>query len=285
MSELSISRLQIEHLQNSLGIGTSTPRLSWQVETSLKNWQQTAYQVACFNADGSLREQTDRIESNQSVLVAWACAPLQSREQVSIKVRLWGTDESKSTWSEPLTIETGLLTSDDWLAQFITPSGDEDTSISNPCPYLRREFELQGEIKSARLYFSALGVYEVYLNGEVVGDHVLAPGWTVYDQRLRYQTFDVTTQMQSGQNAIGAILGDGWFRGRLGFEGGRRNIWGDKLALLAQLEIQYADGSTQHIISDENWHANTGAILTSSIYDGETYDARLEPSGWANAGI
>jgi alpha-L-rhamnosidase len=108
---------------------------------------------------------------------------------------------------------------------------------------LRREFTVRPGVKAARLYITALGLYEAQINGVVVGDHVLAPGWTVYDARLRYQTFDVTALLQEGPNAIGAILGDGWFRGRIGFGGGRRNIYGERLALLAQLEIEYADGS------------------------------------------
>src|SRR6185295_7318792 len=127
-------------------------------------------------------------------------------------------------------------------------------------------------------------VYEAQLNGTTIGDHVLAPGWTSYSHRLRYQTFDVTEMLREGANTLGAMLGDGWYRGRLAFGGGRRNIYGDRLALLAQLEIQYADGTTARISTDETWRAATGPILASDIYDGETYDARLERSGWAAPG-
>lgn len=281
---ITVTRLQIEHLQETLGIGNATPRLSWQIETDVKNWFQHAYEIECHTADGTLYGQTGRVESGQSVLVDWAFEPLTSRTQVSVKVRVWGTDGSQSEWSDPVTLETGLLTVDDWQAQFITLDWDEDTSQSNSSPYLRREFDVRSGVKSARLYISALGVYEAQINGAVVGDHVLAPGWTVYDQHLRYQTFDVTDMLSEGKNVIGAILGDGWFRGRLGFNGGRRNIYGEKLGLLARLEITYTDGSTETIISDENWQATTGAILSNSIYDGESYDARLEMVNWATAG-
>ncbi len=130
---------------------------------------------------------------------------------------------------------------------------------------------------------TSLGVYEAQINGAVVGDHVLAPGWTSYDHRLRYQTFDVSGLLVEGRNAIGAILGDGWYRGRLGFRGGRRNIYGDRLALLAQLEIEYEDGTAERIVTDESWRAATGPILASDIYDGETYDARLARDGWSAA--
>jgi alpha-L-rhamnosidase len=136
----------------------------------------------------------------------------------------------------------------------------------------------------ARLYMTALGVYEMQLNGVTVGDHVLDPGWTSYHHRLRYQTFDVTSLLHEGRNAIGAILGDGWYRGRFGFDGGRRNIYGDRLALLAQLEITYANGTMEQIVTDETWRAARGPILASDIYDGETYDARRELPGWLSAG-
>lgn len=282
-----ITRLQIEHLREILGIGTASPRLSWMIETSAQNWQQTGYEIEYYRADGQLRGQTGRVESSQSVLMEWPFEPLQSREQVSLHVRVWGVDGSESSWSEPVTVETGLLHADDWTARFISPAVEEDTSKSNPAPYLRREFELRSGIKSARLYITALGVYEAQINGKRIGDQVLAPGWTVYDQRLRYQTFDVTKLLQPGHNAIGAILTDGWYRGRLGFGEGKRNIWGKHLALLAQLEIQYADGSSERIITDDTqaWRAATGAILMSSIYDGETYDAQLEHLGWTESGF
>lgn len=284
-SETTISRLQVEHLRETLGIGFARPRLSWQVESAAPNWRQAAYAIECLSADGHVHQDTGRIESEQSILVNWPFAPLQSRERVSLRVKVWGQDGSESAWSQPLVVETGLLDPADWSAHFITPDWEEDVTRSNPAPYLRREFTLRGEIQSARLYITALGLYEAEINGQVVGDHVFAPGWTVYNERLRYQTFDVTDLLKPGRNAIGAVLGDGWFRGRLGFGGGRRNIYGERLALLAQLEVRYVDGSSERIVSDESWRAATGPILLNSIYDGETYDARLEKPGWSMPGF
>ncbi len=269
--------LQVEHLRETLGIGLARPRLSWTIETSIPNWRQSACEIECRGA-------TCRVESAQSVLVDWPFAPLTSREQVSVRARVWGVDGSASDWSEPVSLETGLLAESDWSARFISPDWDEDTTKSNPAPYLRREFELKSEIQSARLYLTALGLYEAELNGQVVGDQVFSPGWTVYDERLRCQAFDVTAQLKPGKNALGAILGDGWFRGRIGFGGGQRNSYGKSLALLAQLEVTYRDGSTERIVTDENWRAATGPILLSGIYDGETYDARLEKPGWSMPG-
>ena len=284
-NNITISQLQIEHLRETLGVGSALPRLSWQVDANFPNWQQSAYEIECLSANGQPRGRTGKIASAQSILNEWPFTPLASREQVSLRVRVWGVDGSESGWSEPASVEVALLHADDWSACFISPDWDEDTTKSNPAPYLRREFDLRAGIKSARLYLTSLGLYEAEINGQVVGDQVFSPGWTVYDQRLRYQTYDVTGMLQPGRNALGAILGDGWFRGRIGFGGGQRNFYGSRLALLAQLEIRYDDGSSERIVTDQNWRAATGPIRLSGIYDGETYDARLERPGWSKPGF
>jgi alpha-L-rhamnosidase len=199
-------------------------------------------------------------------------------------VRVQGNDGQESAWSELYTVEAGLFSALDWSAHFVTPDRDEDTTRPQPGPLLRREFDARAGVRKARLYITALGVYEAQINGVTVGDHVLDPGWTSYNHRLCYQTFDVTVLVREGRNAIGAMLGDGWYRGRLGFNGGQRNIYGERLALLAQLEIEYADGMTERIVTDETWCAAPGPILSSDLYDGETYDARLERPGWSLPG-
>ena len=280
-------KVRIEHLREAFGIGMAQPRLSWIVEAESQGWRQSAYEIEVHDVDGKLRESSERIESDQSVLVAWPFTPLASRERITVRVRVWDMDEQASAWSEPIPIEVGLLQTGDWTARFITPNWDEDISQPQPAPFLRREFELRAGIRSARLYITSLGLYEAEINGNPVGDHVFSPGWTAYDQHLRYQTLDVTGMLHEGQNAIGAILGDGWFRGRIGFGGGQRNIYGRHLALLAQLEVQYEDGSSERIITDDaqGWRAAKGPILVNSIYDGETYDAKLEHSGWSLPGF
>ncbi|MCB0008579.1 MAG: family 78 glycoside hydrolase catalytic domain [Anaerolineales bacterium] len=285
VNEVVVSRLKIEHLRETLGVGVPSPRLSWQVKTEAQNWQQVAYEIIRPGRNGPMHESSGRIESGQSRFVPWPFEPLVSRQRISLKVRVWGNDGSESAWSDPLRVEMGLLAPDDWSAQFITPAWAEDTSQANPAPYLRHEFSLRDTPVSARLYITALGVYEAEINGRRVGDQLLAPGWTVYDKRLRYQTFDVTEVLSAGTNAIGAIVADGWYRGRFGFAGGRRNIWGDRLALLAQLEVTYADGSSERIITDGSWQATTGPIQMACLYDGERYDARLEQPGWSKPGF
>ena len=282
-TNVTVTRLRFEQTRQPLGIGVERPRLSWITETSIPGWRQAAYEMESY-ADGQLRAETGRIDSDQSVLVAWPFAPLASARRVSVRVRVFGADGSASDWSELAAVETGLLHPSDWTAHFIRPDWDEDSSVPQPVPLLRRQFVIDQPVLRARLYVTALGVYEAYLNGQRVGDHLLDPGWTSYHHRLIYSTFDVGDLLRQGTNALGAMLGEGWFTGRLGFGGGRRNLYGARTALLAQLTITYADGSTTHIVSDETWRAATGPILRSELYDGEVYDARLEKDGWANPG-
>ena len=188
-----------------------------------------------------------------------------------------------SDWSKPARWEMGLLEPADWKAKWITPNLDEVETKSNPSPMLRSEFSVKKKVERARLYATAMGLYELSLNGKRVGDQYFTPGWTAYDFRYQYQTYDVTSILKNGENCIGARLGDGWFRGRLAW-GTMRNSYGKKLALLAQLVITYTNGTQEIVGTDDKWKAATGAILESDIYNGETYDARLERTGWNEAG-
>jgi alpha-L-rhamnosidase len=179
----------------------------------------------------------------------------------------------------------GLLESSDWKASWITPNLVEDETKSNPAPLLRKEFTVnpKKKIERARLYASAMGLYEMELNGKRVGDQYFTPGWTAYDFRFQYQTYDVTDQLKSGLNCLGALLGDGWFRGHMGYEG-LHNNYGKRVALFSQLVIAYTDGTGETVATDATWKAATGPVLLSDVYDGETYDARLEKIGWSAAG-
>ncbi len=287
-SDVNIAKITFEHHQDHepLGIGEVRPRVSWIVRTSLNNWQQAGYEIELYGPDGQLRERTCQVETGQSVLVEWPFSPLSARQRVEVRVRVWGTGGSISEWSKLYQVEVGLLAPADWTAQFITPDrdSDEDSAQPRPTPLLRKEFDIHSGFTRARLYITALGIYEVQLNGSPVGDHILSPGWTSYHNRLRYQTFDITNLLQEGRNAIGAMLGEGWFKGRFLFGGGRSNIYGDKLALLSQLEITYANGTVERIVTDESWQTTNSPILENGIYDGETYDARLERDGWSEPG-
>ncbi|MGL4651165.1 MAG: alpha-L-rhamnosidase N-terminal domain-containing protein, partial [Caldilineaceae bacterium] len=282
---LQVTDVRFEHRRDALGIGESHPRLSWITQTEIADWEQTAYEVALLAADGAPLGQTGRVESGQSVLVAWPFAALAAREARRVQVRVWGVDGSASGWSDEATVEAGLLAPEDWQAVMISPDWEEDTSIPLPAPFLRKEFALVKPVRKARLYVTALGVYHLEINSDVVSADVLAPGWTSYSHRLRYQTYDVTGLLTTGSNTIGAILAEGWYRGRLGYHGGRRNLYGDRLGLLAQLEVEYEDGERVIISSDPSWRATTGPILSAELYDGERVDARLALDGWSSPGF
>ena len=268
-----------EHHREPFGIGESAPRLSWKT-TAPTGWTQHAYQIEATRADGTHR--TDWVASPDSVLVPWPLPPLGSREACAIRVRVRGADQVAGDWSPPLHIETGLLAPGDWTAQAVSPRGSD--SDRRP-PLLRKEFTAASDIERARLYVTAHGLYEIEINGRRVGDHALAPGWTSYHHRLRYQTHDVTEHLRAGANAIGAWLADGWYRGRLGFGGGHADLYGDRVALLAQLEIVHRDGSVTVIGTDPSWRAGQGPILSAGLLDGETYDARQELPGWSSPGF
>src|SRR5215216_4355794 len=196
--------LYVEHLRDAFGIGTDRPRLSWIVNTDRQEWRQASYEIEMYDAEGALRRQTGRVDSDQSVLIDWPFEPLSSRERVTVRARVWGTDGGVSSWSDPAPIEVGLLHPQDWTARFVGPDWEEDLSTPQPAPLLRREFDVRPGVQMARLYITALGVYEAQLNSSVISDHVMPSGWTSYKHRLRYQTFDVTHILHEGRNALGA---------------------------------------------------------------------------------
>lgn len=275
-----VTALQAEHHREPLGIGEPRPRLTWQTVTSRADWTQSAYEIRLTEGERELY--TARRLSADSVLVPWPGDPLRSRQQVDVSVRVWGNDGAgASPWSAPLTVEAGLLEPADWQARFVSPAWPEATDRQVPPPVLRGTIRLRAPVASARLYATSHGLYEAEINGVRVGDHVLAPGWTHYTERLRHQTYDITEALYLGSNTVGVLLADGWFRGRIGFGGGRRNIYGDRLAALVQIEVRYADGTTETFGSDSGWQAAHGPILTSGIYEGEEYDARREPAEWS----
>ncbi|MGW0808561.1 family 78 glycoside hydrolase catalytic domain [Nonomuraea sp. NPDC002799] len=269
-----------EHHRDTLGIGESTPRLSWMVTTDIPEWTQQAYEIEL--SDGTA---TGRVESPDTALVPWPGAELGSRDRRGARVRVHGRDGSASDWSEWSWAETGLLRPADWQAGAAGPPRELLGPPDGPAFLVRRDFTLRGPVERARLYVTAHGLHETELNGQVVGDDVLAPGWTSYHHRLRYRTHDVTALLREGANTIGATLADGWYRGRIGFEGGKTSLYGDRLALIAQLEITYADGSSDVVTTDGGWRCAPGPVTAAGLYDGEKHDARLLPAGWSEPGF
>jgi alpha-L-rhamnosidase len=264
--------IRFEHHPTGFGIGRSAPRISWQLANDESAFEQTAYEVELAGVRGG---GPVRVESNAQVLVPWPFAPLGSRERATVRVRV-GSGGRWSDWSEVAEVEAGLLDPSDWTAGFVTPT--EVGGLGSPAPLVRGEFAVRGPVARARLYTTALGVYEARLNGQPVGDEILAPGWTTYPKRLCYQSFDVTPVLVQGTNTFDAILGNGWYRGQLTWLK-RRAVYGDRLAYLAQLEITYTDGTVQRVVTDESWKAVASGVLEDDLYDGQTTDLRVETTG------
>jgi alpha-L-rhamnosidase len=285
-----VTNLRTEYKTNPIGIDITRPRLSWEILSRNRNIIQTAYHIKAALSEENLESEnnliwnTGKVSSEQSVHVEYKGPELQSGQRIYWKVKVWDNKGSESEWSEAAYWEMGLLNGSDWKASWIELDIPEVDTVSNPCPYFRKEFKTGDNIKEARVYISSRGLYQLYLNGEKVGDQLFTPGWTSYNKRLQYQVYDVTSKLNNGPNAIGAILGDGWYRGFLAW-GGRKGIYGDKLALILQLEVTYEDGSKDIIKTDRSWKALTGPILKSDIYNGETYDARMEMDGWDQPGF
>jgi alpha-L-rhamnosidase len=296
--DFHVEGLRTEYAVNPIGIDARTPRLSWRLHATRRGTTQGAYEIQVALDSGAMNRPlwtSGRVASPASILRPYGGPPLQSSTRYYWRVRAWDDAGRASPWSTIAFFETALLDTAEWRARWITPDLTEDTTKSNPSPMLRHEFRLgppgvrpsevtltgSPRIASARLYVTSLGLNEVEINGRRVGDAYLRPGWTAYDSRLQYDTYDVTALVRSGANVIGATLGDGWFRGRLGWDS-KRNLYGSRLALRAQLVVRYADGTSQTVTTDSTWKASTGPILVSDIYDGETYDARLEKTGWSS---
>ena len=279
---LGVSGLRVEYLTNPLGIDAERPRLSWRITSGERNTVQAAYQIQVTRNERLIWD-SGRTAGDSSVFVEYGGPALESRRRYGWRVRVWDAQGRVSPWSAPAWWEVGLLQSSDWAAAWIGAAPSPTDSVGGPSPLLRRAFRVSGVVTRARLYATSLGLYEVHLNGARVGDQLFTPGWTSYHHRLQYQTYDVTNLLKPGDNAVGAVLGDGWYRGQLGFDGGR-NVYGKRIGLRMQLEILYQDGRIEHVSSDSLWKTATGPILASDIYGGETYDARLERAGWASAG-
>lgn len=282
-AETEVVKLVTEYHRNPIGIDVEKPRFSWQLVSDAQNVMQNAYEIRVADLPKNLGRMSaqiwtsGKIESDQSVNIEYKGPALESMQRAYWQVRVWDNSGKASDWSEPAFWEMGILEPESWTASWITLPNEAKTKSSKPAHYYRNEFSLNKKVSKARVYVTSLGVYELYLNGEKVGDELFTPGWTTYNKRLQYQTYDVTSMLQK-KNAIGAMVGDGWFRGSIA----RDLCYGDKLALLLQLQVFYADGTSETITTDKSWKVNVGAIRESDIFNGEIYDARLEMEGWSN---
>jgi len=284
MNGLQVKALTCEYRVNPLGIDVKKPRVSWQIESTKRNTMQVAYQVQVSLSENNFNVphwDTGSIDSDQSIHIDYEGPELTSCTRYYYRVKVWDNYGRESAWSEVNWWETALFETKDWKAKWITPDQEELDPASEPAFLLRKEFALKNGIESARIYATGLGLYEISLNGKRVGSDLLTPGWTSYSQRIQYQTYDVTSQLNDRENAIGIMVADGWYKGNLAWEG-KSNIYGEKRVVLLQLIVRYQDGTEEVIITDESWKSSTGPILYSEIYHGESYDARLEKEGWSN---
>ena len=274
------TQLTCEYAPNPLSIDTLQPRFGWLLESDRRNQSQSAYQILVASSAEKLHAgrgdkwDSGKVTSDRSVNVAYAGASLSSDESCCWQVRVWDQDDRASAYSEPAAFTIGLLNESDWTGHWI------GAPVDVASPLLRNEFDLAKPVSRARLHISGLGWYELYLNGQRVGDHVLDPATSEYTKRVLYVTHDVTELLQAGANAVGVMLGNGWYS-----EPGWEHRYGDSPRLCLQLNLEYADGSTNTVTSGAGWKAAAGPITRNDLYGGETYDARREQPGWASTGF
>ena len=282
----TVSKLTCEYRTKPLGIDLTTPRFSWQLQSDRVGARQTAYRVLAATEANLLKTgETDmwdsgRVISDQSIHITYAGKKLKSRQRIHWKVIVWDED-GKSARSAPTWFELGMVKGSEWKAKWIGSSLTGGPRTNTPAPYLRKPFRLPAKFETARLYITALGLYECSINGKLVGESVLNPGWTDYRKRVQYQVYDVTKLLRSGDNVMGAILGDGWAVGHVGI--GTRQNYVAQPRLLAQLEVTLGNGKTKTIATDSSWKLQFGPLLESDMLMGESYDARLEMTGWDKA--
>ena len=272
------TQLRCEYAVNPLGVDAKQPRFSWLLESSQRGQMQSGYHILVASSKEKLaagignKWDSLKVTSEKSVNITYEGTGLSGGEKCCWKVRCWDKDGKASSWSAPAWFEMGLLKQSDWQGEWI----GAERNVSSPL--LRKEFVIPKEVKKARVYISGLGWSELYINGRKVGDNVLDPAATEYHKHTLYVTHDVTDMLNKGANAAGVMLGNGWFS-----EPGMP-VYGDSPRLLMQINIEFADGTGMNIKTDRTWKVSAGPITRNDIWGGETYDARLEKSGWAKAG-
>ena len=266
--------LQCDYMNNPLGFDFDRPMLHWVVEAGGRNRTQSAYRIqvardAAFTAPDF---DTGRVTSDESLGFRLPMA-LEACTRYYWRVNVWDDAGEETGFSSPAWFETGRY-SRPWRADWI--GYDEDF------PQLRRGFTVDRPVKRARAYASGVGLYRLFLNGAPASDELLTPGFTAYDQWIQYQTYDVTDRLRPGLNVVGAWLGNGYYKGRVNWPDvpERHCIYGDELGFILELEIEYADGTRQTILTDESWEAMRSPYLRAEIYDGEVFDARLWDVRW-----
>lgn len=285
LAQVKVIHLLTENQENPISLDVLQPRFSWQLEAINKRGvMQTDYEIKVSKYKNLKNGKhvvwnSGKISSDQSAYIAYNGEKLLAGEKYYWQVRVTDNLGKMSEWSKEAIFQMGLLSPTDWKAKWISPGFKED-SVNRPSPVFRKGFQITKKIFSAIAYITSHGLYEAQLNGHKIGDALLTPGWTSYNKRLQYQAYDVTSLLMPGANAIGAELGNGWYRGYIGYDP-KPNLYGKDISLLLQLEIIYTDGTKQSIITDESWKSSTSAVRYAEIYYGAIVDNRMEQKGWS----
>jgi alpha-L-rhamnosidase len=305
---LKVVNLQCEYKQNPQGIESSSPRLSWELQSAQQNVLQTAYRILVADDPGRLKNNignvwdSKKINSPASLQVAYKGIKLQSTKTYYWKVMVWDNHQQASVWSSTSRWQMGLLTKADWKgAEWIAYDKLADTAAIVPfyhgkgpkklgtandvLPLMRKTFSVDSQLKKATLYICGLGHFDLSLNGKKVGDHFLDPGWTKYDKQALYVPFDITNDLKAGKNTIGVMLGNGFYY--IPRDKRYRKLTGafGYPKMICRLVVEYKDGLTDNLLSDASWKTTPGPITFTSIYGGEDYNANLEQTGWNTDGF
>lgn len=301
-----VSDLRCEYLSNPIGIETISPRLSWKMETDRRGSSQSSYRIMVASDESLLQKNLPDLwdsgvqKSDNSTQIEYKGKSLLPAMKVFWKVQIRDNDHYSSAWSRVATWEMGLMSADNWKAKWIgAPSAINTGNWKLTAPQFRKEAAIAKPVKKARAYISGLGYYELYLNGKKVDDHCLSPNQTNYDKRklekwsepkignmtttVMYETFDITSNLKTGANAFGILLGNGWY-----IQADRPDdtmLWYNTPRLIAQFDLEYLDGSRELITSDESWKCSVGPIIYNGLHTGEIYDARMEQKGWNEPGF
>jgi alpha-L-rhamnosidase len=284
LAQVSVKNLRCENRANPVGLDNPFPRFSWQLVSNQRNVIQTAYEIRIGKKFGKDKLwSSGGLASSQSVFVSCSGRFMQSAASYYWQVRVWDNHGRGSDWSEKAFWQMGLLEASDWNAKWIESVSPADT-VNGPALLFRKNFLVSKKIISATAFITARGMYEASVNGKKIGDAFLTPGWTSYHKRLQYQVYDITGMLEKGENVIGMQVGSGWYRTALAWND-NKNLYGKKIGLLVQVNIQYSDGSQENVISNGSWKTtDTGPIRISEIYNGELADARRELPGWNKPG-
>lgn len=280
---MNAEQLRVEYLREPLGLDVVPPRFSWIVTADRRGDVQTAYQVQVGSSPHSGGDLWDTgvVNSDRTAHLEYSGSGLTSRTTYWWRVQVWDGAGESSGWSDPAQWTTGQLDAADWRASWIAAPTEVRTAVPPPegvptygivherLPWLRKSFEVVAPVRRALAFVTARGVYELHLNGQKVSGDLLTPGWTDYHQRIQYQTYDITAQLRPGTNVIGALLGDGWFSGRVAW---KHRIYGDQPSLLAQVHVELEDGTELVMGSDGSWRCAASDVLWSDMLTGEEQD-------------